>query len=598
MVYNFSAGLWNIPEFLFPHLMGPSRPINGHLSMLLFPDEMYWVTTFFCGTFFGLCGCCLLWYGAKDLWFWLFLGAVLLAGGGYGVAYWIQWCGSQMGARWLAGVQPAIGGPYWFLVTFVPLYASFRYPAKWLPLAILGLTIASARWFGNAREEHLRHLRKLAWIVAPIAGLLMALTWSPFVWDWAVYRNQIGKTVDMYFGQLQLSYGFLGTRIALLHGGIASALVGLVIQRSLRSSTSNLSRTLSVFLVADLLIAGTSVSQWVEKVGRERQAFQNVPAELANRWKESSGVFGGPSIFRVEDHAAMLDPWLRSASPERLNEMDINDQRTMVVLWCLAHRINHNNANSSIKPFSHIAYWRTVNQLIRRQAEPAKAWTNAARWMSVEASLAHGQPSLEQPSRGERLMLTIPHWDVIPDPLPVARWYSQAERLPSSNPVLAWRELLPRIFVDADHCPLWLDRNQVIPPAADSTAQLRLREAGSESVSFEVRSTGRGWLYLHIFQDGNWRARIRPIPQLSKSDPSVTQLSKSDPFVARLSESDQSTFTRTPIVANLVGQALELPAGEYEVDIYYTTPWLVPGMVGSVIGWLAIGHLFFRHAVA
>ncbi|HMO13007.1 MAG TPA: hypothetical protein PKD64_07890 [Pirellulaceae bacterium] len=66
------------------------------------------------------------------------------------------------------GIGEQVGGVYWFFSSFLPGYASFRYPAKLLIIACFGCSLLAG--FGWGRLQYLNY-KVVAWVLAIPAGL-------------------------------------------------------------------------------------------------------------------------------------------------------------------------------------------------------------------------------------------------------------------------------------------------------------------------------------------------------------------------------------------------------------------------------------------
>lgn len=71
----------------------------------------------------------------------------LFSFGGYGLVWFVRLIssGSLTHPHEIPGGE--VGGGYWFLSTFLPFYADFRYPAKWLTVAALGFAILAGKGY-------------------------------------------------------------------------------------------------------------------------------------------------------------------------------------------------------------------------------------------------------------------------------------------------------------------------------------------------------------------------------------------------------------------------------------------------------------------
>ncbi len=152
-VYEFSIGPWRWMELFVPNVAG--RPFPRHQRWLNYlPAEgSLWTPSLYMGLL-------PVWFAIGQLRFrrgnavtrWLSWSALFFALGSIGW-YGLGWLVREIGASvfgydtssWFIG-HP-VGGVYWLLVTFVPGYVQFRYPAKLWTIVALAIACLAARGF-------------------------------------------------------------------------------------------------------------------------------------------------------------------------------------------------------------------------------------------------------------------------------------------------------------------------------------------------------------------------------------------------------------------------------------------------------------------
>src|SRR5690606_3732861 len=101
-----------------------------------------------------------------DLWDALAPLGLAMALGSFGLGYALRAVLLLVALGW----DDATGGPYWWLVTLVPGYSGFRYPAKWLVFLPLGIAIGAARQASCLPARHRRQFAHTLFAVAVIAS--------------------------------------------------------------------------------------------------------------------------------------------------------------------------------------------------------------------------------------------------------------------------------------------------------------------------------------------------------------------------------------------------------------------------------------------
>ena len=143
-IYQFSVEPWRLPEYFIPGCYGRPGPDHRRWLTAIGREGLLWVPSLYMGTatiLAALASWSLVRRRTHVAWLWCALvGATLASWGHYGLAYLAQLLAPQR----LAGLEPAVGGVYWWLVALLPGYVEFRYPAKWLVVAALTLSVLAA----------------------------------------------------------------------------------------------------------------------------------------------------------------------------------------------------------------------------------------------------------------------------------------------------------------------------------------------------------------------------------------------------------------------------------------------------------------------
>ena len=222
-IYHFSVGPWRLAEFLWPNFSGRLFPVNQRWMNSVPAEGRVWTPSLYMGLLPLLlaCGCWRL-RGAPAHVRWVswtaFFG-VLGSFGWYGLGWLIhEFRYSLTGAETddvLFG-QP-IGGLYWLLVVVLPGYAKFRFPAKLLVMASLGLSVLAARGVDSVCTNEPRRLRRvLAGLTCiSLTGFVLSYVIGPHWGDWMANAPR-----DGLFGPIDLHGSLCDLRNAFLHTAI------------------------------------------------------------------------------------------------------------------------------------------------------------------------------------------------------------------------------------------------------------------------------------------------------------------------------------------------------------------------------------------
>lgn len=169
-IYRFSVAPWRLLECLSPTLSGPFLdrwPARHSLE-----GAESWVATLYAGVLPLACVVAAVWNcrgrPAVRGWTLVLAFAYLASLGGFGagamIRHVVQRChGINPPTFYQHGDE--VGGVYWFLVTFMPGYAGFRYPAKWLPPFALAFAQLAALGFHDLVHSAGNHRRVLPAVI-------------------------------------------------------------------------------------------------------------------------------------------------------------------------------------------------------------------------------------------------------------------------------------------------------------------------------------------------------------------------------------------------------------------------------------------------
>ncbi len=151
-VYEFSVAPWRFAELIWPNCGGRMFPTHRRWFSLLPEESRIWAPSLYLGLVpLGLAISALHWRRTDPRKRWLLWVALLFTLGSLGT-FGIGWL-ARHGAALLGysgqdlPLGDGFGGVYWLLVTALPRYVEFRYPAKLLVVAALAISqLAAIGW--------------------------------------------------------------------------------------------------------------------------------------------------------------------------------------------------------------------------------------------------------------------------------------------------------------------------------------------------------------------------------------------------------------------------------------------------------------------
>jgi len=242
--------------------------------------------------------------------------AILAGLGWYGMGWAIQeFRYSLLGAKAddvLIG-QP-VGGLYWWLVTTFPGYAYFRYPAKLLVIASLGLSVLAANGFDRLFTTKHEWLRRVVVGLSCVSLVAMLATYA-ITSPWTRWMDAAPK--DGLFGPIDASGSLADLRITFLHTAVLGVLIWSLLSRILNSNKIKIAPLLVLLTAVDLAIA----NGWMLPTAPIRR-WQG-GSYFAKQITEHEAERGNAEPFRVYRGTTRnwLPPsWAKTSSSERQRE--------------------------------------------------------------------------------------------------------------------------------------------------------------------------------------------------------------------------------------------------------------------------------------
>ncbi|MDX1945073.1 MAG: hypothetical protein SFU86_06675 [Pirellulaceae bacterium] len=574
--YDFSVGPWRLVELVWPNVSGRMYPTHRRWLSLLPVEGRIWTPSLYLGLVPLVLGLSVfrLWGGAEVRIRWLSWITLLFTLGSLG-AYGLGWVAREIVALLGGGEDMAVGSPvggvYWLFVIALPKYVYFRYPAKLLVVAALGLSQLAAMGWDRALHRELgqptRGLRRTLLLLGGVSGVaaIVGLTCSRFV--------VLGAgSVDPTFGPFDSRGAWRDIIGAFMH----TAVVGMAGWWLLRESkiqrytpdapareTENPRWRFGLVLVAlDLAIA----NYWL------------VPTAPAALWREPSRAMAAidPNSGRVLRLAGAWRPaeFATTGSPRRLEELIEFERDTLYPKFHLRGRVAGADSYGGLQA----ADYELVLQIAQEMAAPQADGTrlphpDVLRMLGVEWLIVPvgSEVDFAEPTA------TPGVWR-IPNPLPRA-WIADSVEvqppLPTGASLAQWREQTraalfpsgkPRDFL---HRPvIELSRPSPLIPSRDLPRIeefCRMVHDQPQLVRIEVARNTPGTLILADRFAPGWRATVIP------ADP------------------NRQPFETGIVRANRVLRGALVPQGRHTVEFCYEPASVVQGGVISAVSWTLVG---------
>jgi hypothetical protein len=325
-IYFYSVGPWRWAEWLFPNVFGRMFPLNQRWLSALPAEGAVWTPTLYCGLLpVLLAAAAWRWRGAAELdqWTWLLIAVGILASLGW---YGLGWLWDEIAAAVTpgheSGVGKPVGGVYWLLVVLLPGYVYLRYPAKWLTVAMWGISFLAGRAASEldasdkggtpSGSEAGRLRRRLCRLALAMATVSLVLAAGAVLARPRMLESLSAAPANDTFGPLDGAGAWWSLFLALVHAAAVSLLGWMVLCTAPFRRLVPPSTWLLFITAADVLIA----NHWLllSVPARELEAVSSVAAMLA----------GGDALQRVvHDASGRTAPptWRRTGDRDRLVEV-------------------------------------------------------------------------------------------------------------------------------------------------------------------------------------------------------------------------------------------------------------------------------------
>ena len=623
-IYDFSVGPWRLAELVWPNFSGQMFPSHRRWASAVPAEGRVWTPSLYLGLvplLLGLSAWRVRGGPVAVRWLsWASLFATLASFGGYGLGWLLQEfrCGVLGAGADNVIVGWPVGGLYWLLVVVLPGYAYFRYPAKLLVIAALGLAQLAALALDRLREREPRILRRatLGFVLCSVAAYLTSLAIGP---AWSEWTGHVPP--DPVYGPFDAVGSLIGLRASFLHSVLLGAAVWWLLGEAGRPSPRWLAPALLLLTAADISMSnGWMILTAPQQDWTEASAVADRLADC-----ESGDGDGQPfRVFRGSRRHWYPTAWAAYTSPERHRELFRWERQTLYPKYHLENGLSIIEGYGSSSSYDYLA----VLGAARRYG-----------WRRPDGGL--------EPSPVVLSALGVKYL-VLPEDVP----YPSAERLligshtpPVANAAL-WRNerVYPRawivhevvtvpplrragpdqiarrtrqVFFPGD-APYDLRKTAVVESDV-KPALLHRRETESGRTAFPDRDEGpEGPSYVSNLSAG----ALHPIPpppdtvvgescRIVVAEPQRVEIEAalqqpgllvvSDLFYPGwTAETASANGRRTPasiLRTNRIMRGVVLPAGQHRITFTYRPPLFYAGAVISTAAWFLFGFGWIRWRV-
>ncbi len=528
---DFSVPLWHWIELLLPAASGRLYPIYSRISHGIPGDGRTWALTLYA----GLLPLVL----ALDRWQ-------------------CRWRRLDVWDNLLPlGLALSLGAVYSVLANLTPGYGAFRYPGKWLPVAMLGLSISAARHVRliSCRSIFLRRKLVVLATIGLVAGVCIAISTSSDHW---IASSR--WPADRFWGPLRLDLATKLVTASTARVVLLAAILWWLVRDQPRLRQAWWKYSLLVLVSLDLFVVTRGQMAKI-RVADENRWLIPVPEPTDNRGLRTA-VTQWP------------DAWRETSSEDRLLEVEVSQRNARFGRWHLVDRQAMFNSMTSLRSQRIDALWSALarqnvfqksTQLVDSR-ERVNAWLGIDhQWICVPETVA----------RSESEPLVVLTAGPVPGQFETSliKWHS------------VWRATPPqrRISVDSmsarvgevassDDSPgPLLETNRLAGSTPDQPAKIQWLAKSDDDATLNIGTNSAGLLEIKQFQDGNWHAAIEPI----------------DEHGAPIGEAITVIVNRL----DYLFMGIEIPAGDWRLCVWYRPWWLVPSGATWAMAMVAITWL-------
>jgi hypothetical protein len=561
--FEYSLPPWHTVELLTPNAFGQLFPENRRVSRLIPGDGRMWTPSLYMGVLaaIGIVASLLrVRSEGVQLWTAIAMVSLLLSMGHFGLVWWIQ---AATGG--LDGLDSAIGGPTWWLYKILPGYASFRYPGKWLSIFAFAVSMTTAHWIdGDLRRDSGRMAK---WIVMSAVIVLLAIPIASTLIPANDREHWAELGADVFWGPLQWDSFVAQLQGSLIHSLVSGVIVAGALWLHHRGAISRQRMLWSLLIVT---VADTSFAARHLLLPVPRQTEQR----LIGRLQTESGTPSSASRWlRTQSGNGWPRSWAETESPLRGIEVEASSRAAWFGRWHLEHRQAVFNNMISIQSDEMHRFWQVFYEICRDRTseDQRRCWSAMRRWLELNGVLHTSSGATRVLLDGEELQL-VDRTFLVDEPLGELtihhRWTVEQG---STNHDAMRRRLIEVMESDGRSPPALqstggsidaLARGESLAhpgPVIDAIRIDRSSESADdpESAMYRVELDRPALLTRVVYQDGNWKARVRSMESAVWIDTEVHRV-------------------------DYLQQGIVLPSGRYELRFDYQPWWRLPSIILSL----------------
>jgi hypothetical protein len=588
LAYDFSVGPWRLAEYFWPNVGGRMFPTGRRWFSLIPAETRTWTPTLYLGLLPLLLGlsCFRLWSAsAKQKWLsWLVLFFTLATFGTYGLG----WVAREIYAACGGNAENfpvgnPVGGVYWLMVTLLPSYAYFRYPAKLLPLVSLGLAQLAAIGWDRAFAERRPWLLRCVGLFAIASGISLIVAWSishRFILEFG------NRPPDASLGPFDVQGAMADVYGALFHGLVVSAAIWWILREAWSDSAKARHWQTAALLLAavELAVANYWLAPTVpaDSIRSEPPVAAAIEADRRTETHETANRL--PRVYRGSLARWRPQSFRKSASANRVAETAVWEHDTLFPKYQLDSDLALVESYGSIK----LADYETLLFMARQYGPPQPDGSRlpqptALRLLGTEylvlsegsapafaerVDVDPGKRPADWPEDASlwRMKRTLPRAWIVHDmevlaPLPFPLRLAEVDERTKEVlfPGGKARDFSRSAVVETDDT---LPENDAATQPATSDESCRITAYEPTHVVVEARLAQPGLVVLSDAWFPGWEATV-----------STAGVGHSGPQTA--------TIHRT----NRVMRGVWVPAGKNQIEFHYRPRNIAVGAILSLVGW-------------
>ena len=469
-LYQFSLPPWSVAELVWPNVSGKNFPNNERWTSGLMAADRIWMPSLYLGVVVLLLALSRVGLRKREpcerLLSWMALAFTIASFGWYGLG----WIAAELESAFPSifpslSMGKPVGGLYWLLVSVLPEYVSFRYPAKLFVVAALAISLLAGRGLDTLWRSSRRRWIVVILVTSLGSSILALVPWNTWLTGWAdrVPVSELG-VFDPGRAASGLTFSFAQT-------AIVTALFGIALAVWRRAPSRPLAACIGVLVLCDLVVANRWLLPTVE-AGILHPKLQNSnrvipfdsravppPRRLFER--------AGERAIRFDQPADAENPFASALRFQRENQF---------AKFHLSSGVSIVGSFSSIEP----ANFRAIDHVIRDNDFVDKLWVLDV--VDFRENRRTGPPR-GNPQRGW-VLEDLHKGDTVDE---LNQVINQVSRRMSTGPV-------------------------------DFETRANLVEYGPNRATIRVRSAREGEsLFFSDYWDPNWQATIRDLDEEAKA---------------------------------------------------------------------------------